>query len=47
MLTGLRHTAVPLLGLVLLVMVTAACSSLTPAEAAYERGFDYGEHSVP
>ena len=38
MLTRIRHKAVPLLGLVLLIMVTAACSSSSPAESAFERG---------
>ena len=43
MLAKMRHKAVPLLGLVLLVMVTAACGSLTPAETAYNRGVDYSD----
>ena len=42
MLAGMRHKTVLLLGLVLLVMATVACS-LSPAETAYERGVDYGE----
>ena len=43
MLSGMRHKTVPLLGLALLVMATVACSSLTPAETAYNRGWDYAE----
>ena len=42
MLAGMRHKTVLLLGLVLLVMVTAACS-LSPAETAFNRGRDYSE----
>ena len=42
MLAGMRHKTVLLLGLVLLVMATVACS-LSPAETAYNRGWDYAE----
>ena len=46
MLVGMRYKTVPLLGLVLLVMVTLACSSSPPsppdtAETAYDRGLKY------
>ena len=43
MLSGVRHKTLPLLGLVLLIMVTAACSSSSPAESAFEQGQDYRE----
>jgi tetratricopeptide (TPR) repeat protein len=43
MLSGMRHKAVLVLGLVLLVMATVACSSLSPAKTAYNRGWDYAE----
>ena len=42
MLTGIRHKAVLVLGFVLLVMATAACSK-DPAVIAFERGRDYSE----
>jgi tetratricopeptide (TPR) repeat protein len=42
MLGRMRYKTVPRLGLVLLVMVTAACS-LSPAETAYNRGVDYAD----
>ena len=42
MLAGMRYKTVPLLGLVLLVMVTAACFK-SPAESAFERGRGYDE----
>jgi hypothetical protein len=37
MISGMRYKTVPLLGLVLLVMATLACSSLTPEEALTQR----------
>ena len=43
MLTGISHKTVLLLGLVLLVMLTLACSSSPPdtADTAYDRGLKY------
>ncbi len=46
MISGMRYKTVLLLGLVLLVMVTLACSSSPPsppdtAETAYDRGMKY------
>ena len=42
MLNRMRHTSLLLLGCVLLVIVTAACS-LSPAESYYTRGWEYLE----
>ena len=42
MLAGMKYRTVPLLGLVLFVMVTAACS-LSPTEIAYNQGVDYAD----
>jgi tetratricopeptide (TPR) repeat protein len=39
----MRYKTVPLLGFALLFMVTAVCSSLSPAETAFNRGVDYYE----
>ena len=42
MLVGMRHTALPVLGFVVLVMVTAACSESAAGTADY-RGRDYSK----
>ena len=42
MFTGMRHTAVLVLGCALVFMATAACSK-DPAVSAFERGRDYSE----